>query len=104
MIHKSMRIIVFLARGAFLLSMSAQAKDLYVAQTAQGSDTGADAANAHSLAWLNTAANWGGGTNQVSPGDIVHLSGTLTSTLSVQGSGTSGNVITFLFGTNAKFS
>ena len=101
------RISALFVAGCFfwsgLLVSIIHAEDIYVAQTARGSDTGASASNAHSLAWLNTAGNWGPGANTVSPGDTVHLSGTFTSTFTIQGSGASGNVITILFEPGAKF-
>ena len=82
----------------------AGAETIHVAQTAAGGDTGADASNAHSLSWLNTAGNWGGGAGEVDPGDTVILNGTFTSRLTVQASGTVGNVITIQFASGAKFS
>lgn len=86
-----------------LFAFCVRAEDIYVAQTAQGSDTGVNAANAHSLAWLNTSGNWGSGADKVSAGDTVHLCGTLTSTLTAQGSGTLGSQITIVFESGAKF-
>jgi hypothetical protein len=85
-----------------LLAIPIQAKDIYVAQTAQGSDTGADATNAHSAVWFNNSGNWGGGTTQINPGDTVHLIGGITSTLAVQAGGTVGNVTTIYFESGAK--
>lgn len=80
------------------------AEDIYVAQTAQGGDTGADAANAHSAAWFNDSGNWGAGAGKISAGDTAHLCGTITNVLTVQGSGTAGNSITVLFETGSKIS
>lgn len=98
--------------GAFILIcivyfssvMLANAEDIYVSQTASGSNSGVDCLNAKSMAWLNTAGSWGAGEGKVSAGDTVHMCGTLISPLTIQGSGTSGNVITILFETGAKFS
>lgn len=84
---------------------SARAEDIYVAQTAQGADTGADAADAHSVAWFNTSSNWNSPTKvsgEIGPGDTVHLCGTITSPLTIQASGTAGNVITIFFQSGAK--
>jgi hypothetical protein len=94
---------------AFILALlfcaiGAMAEDIYVAQASAGADSGADAANAHSVTWLNTAANWGAGAGKVSAGDTVHLCGTFTTTAVFQAAGTAGNVITFLFESGAKFS
>ena len=64
-----------------------RAEHIYVAESASGADTGLDAANAHSMAWLNTSGNWGEGSGLVGAGDTVHLTGTFTSALTVAGSG-----------------
>jgi hypothetical protein len=92
---------------AFALSLcmgSVRAEDIYIAQASAGSDTGADPADAHSAAWFNTLGNWGSGAGKVSPGDTVHLVGTITTQLTVQASGTSGNITTILFESGAKLS
>jgi hypothetical protein len=83
-------------------SFNAGATNWYVAQSSAGSDTGVDAANAHSMTWLNTSGNWG--VSGVNSGDTVHLVGTLTSQLAIQGSGASNAVVTILFEAGAKFS
>jgi hypothetical protein len=80
------------------------AEDIYITQTASGSDTGASCANAHSTSWLNTAGNWASGADKISAGDTVHLCGTITSPITIQGSGSSGSPITILFETGAKLS
>ena len=73
--------------------------DYYIAQSAAGSGDGSSCANADALADLT----WGQG-NMVTAGDTLHLCGTLTSQLSIGASGASGNVITVIFETGAKFS
>ena len=95
-----------------LAACTASASNWYVAQSSQGANTGKDAADALSIAWLNNPANWRTGTNAVNPGDTVHLCGTITTsgststgyTLTIYGSGTVGNVITIYFEPNAKLS
>ena len=82
----------------------APAADYYVAQTALGADTGADAGDAHSLAWLNTPGSWNAGSGTVQPGDVVHLCGTLTNRAQILGSGLPGSPITVLFEPGAKLS
>ena len=77
-----------------LAAQAVSAKDIYIAQSALGAGTGADAADARAVTFFNSSANWGSGSSQISPGDTVHLVGTMTSALSVQASGTAGNVIT----------
>ncbi|MGD0812279.1 MAG: LamG-like jellyroll fold domain-containing protein [Verrucomicrobiota bacterium] len=90
----------------FLFACLTQAQSIYVAQNAQGQDTGLDAADAHSLAWLNASGNWGAGANHVGPGTTVHLLGTLTNTLNICGvlGGAVGNPVTIYFESNAMFS
>ena len=108
--HKVLRVIVYpasilkLAMAAMLLGVtlfatafSAFSKDIYVAQTTQGNDSGTNAANAHAVSWFNTSGNWGGGSTKISAGDTVHLCGTITSQLSFQGGGGAGNPITLFF-------
>jgi hypothetical protein len=88
---------------AFGIAGLARAKDFYVSQSGLGNGTGGDAADSLSLAWLNTAGNWGTGSGQISPGDTVHLVGMFTSPLVVAGNGTSQNPITILFEPGANF-
>lgn len=90
----------------FALGCSLRAADYYVAQTALGSDTGVNAANAHSAAWFNTGSNWSGtvgSSGKISPGDTVHLVGVFTSSLDFKGGGIAGKVITMLFEPGARF-
>ena len=94
-----MRIILLL-----VLFIPVHAEDIYISQSASGADSGASCATAHSAAWFNTAANWGGGAGEIDPGDTAHLCGTFTSTLTFQADGTSGNPITLLFESGAKMS
>lgn len=86
-----------------LLAMPVNAKNIYVSQTTSGGDTGSDCSNAHSLAWVNSIANWGSGGSQVGAGDTVHLCGTFTSSLILPGSGTAGNYVTIYFESGANF-
>lgn len=72
------------------------AEDFYVSQTGDG--------ETNSVAWFNDVSNWGSGTGKISPGDTVHVIGTITTGLIVQGSGIADNVITILFESNAKLS
>jgi hypothetical protein len=79
------------------------ASNIYVAQTAAGSGTGADCADAKGASWFNTSSNWGSSAGQIGPGTTAHLCGTFTATagasefLVFHGSGASGNPITLLF-------
>ncbi len=82
--------------------------NVYIAQTAQGSNNGTSCANAKAVSFFNTAGNWGTGTGQIGPGTTVHLCGVFstatpnTSMLTLQGSGSSGLPITILFESGAQ--
>lgn len=67
----------------------------YVTQSGSGTGDGKSLANAWSAADFNTADNWDSADNadKIDPGDTVSLNGTITTKLTVQGSGTSGNQI-----------
>lgn len=91
----------------FLAAKTGTAKDFYIAQKAAGANTGTNCANAHSVAWFNSAGNWGSAATQISPGTTAHLCGTFTFPagtpgLTVQGSGTAGNPITVYFESGAS--
>ena len=85
----------------------AAAENIYIAQTARGANTGADAANAHAYTWFNDRTNWNSSTaadGKIGPGDTVHLTGTINNQLTIIGSGTPGNRITIKFDPGAKMS
>lgn len=89
-----------------LLVLIGHAENFYVAESTLGSGSGADAANAKSRSWFETAGNWQSPTKtagKIGPGDTVHLVGTLGA-LVPQANGTSGNVITILWEIGAKIS
>lgn len=89
-------------RGILLLVFtihSAYAEDLYFGQSTAGAANATSCANQQSAAWFNTAANWGGGAGEIDAGDTAHLCGTVTTAVTFQASGTSGNIITLLFET-----
>jgi hypothetical protein len=85
-------------------ALSVFAETIYVGQSSSGSDTGSDAANRHSISWLNTAGNWGTDVGDVSPGDTVRLVGTITTAFVPPASGTAGNPVDVVFESGAKFS
>ena len=89
-----------------LLSLSIPAlcsADIYIAQNVTGSNTGQSCADALSDRF-NDAANWGSGATQIGPGAIVHLCGSISGNLTVQGSGTRGAPVTVFFERDAKLS
>jgi hypothetical protein len=98
----------FLLAAMFVILAAAlsTASDIYIAQNAAGSNSGADCGDAHSVAWFNISSNWGSSSGQIGPGTTVHLCGTFTGSagatmLTVQGSGSSGNPVTLQFESGA---
>ncbi len=87
-----------------LLAITARAEDFYIAQSALGTGTGASAANAAAVAFFNTASNWATGAGKISAGDTVRLVGTISTTLTIQGSGIAGSPIIITFEPGAKLS
>ena len=84
----------------------ASANDIYIAQTAAGSNNGQGCANAYAYTFFNSSANWGTGANQIGPGTTVHLCGTFTvpggaTGLTAQRDGAAGNPVTVVFETGA---
>jgi hypothetical protein len=75
---------------------AARANDVYIAQTTAGSNTAASCANARAVASLG-AGDW-------VAGNTIHLCGVITSAITAQASGTSGNPITILFEAGAQIS
>jgi len=72
-------------------------EDFYFAQSQQGGGGGTSCATARAISWFNSSGNWGSGSNQISPGDTCYLcndGGTITTPMTTQGSGSSGNEIT----------
>jgi len=87
-----------------VLALIANARSIHVAQNSRGANSGADAANARGVSWFNAAANWGAGGAKIGPGDSVYLTGTITTELTIGGSGTAARPIAVLFDRNAKLS
>ena len=77
---------------------------MYISQNAAGTSDGSSCINARSAAWFNESTNWGTGAGQMGPGDVVHLCGTISSSLRVHGSGQSGSPITIYFEPGASIS
>ena len=86
---------------------SLAAETIYVSQSGSGDGSGSGTGNRMSVANFNTAGNWDtdvANDGLIGPGDTVSLSGTLTTQMVIQGSGTAGNQITILFESGAKLS
>ena len=81
--------------------LSAQMRDLYLANSTSGTGDGSRCSNAKIWTYFNSAANWGTGSAQIGAGSTVHICGTVTapagSSLTVQGSGVSGSPIVIKF-------
>jgi hypothetical protein len=87
----------------FVLAFSAlgfsSATNVYI--TPDGTSQGACSSSPQTPAWFNSASNWGSGASQIGPGTSVLLCGTITTPLTFQGSGLSGDSITMTFDTGA---
>ena len=88
--------------GLFTANASAQATDVYI--TPDGNATGNCTSNTHPPSWFNNSSDWGSASTQIGPGTIVHLCGTISTTLVFQASGAAGSPITLLFEPGAKIS
>lgn len=75
---------------------------IYISQT--GGGNGSSCQSPLTVSWFNTASNWGIGAGQIGQGDTVHLCGTISTGINVQGSGVAGSPITIYFEPNAKLS
>jgi hypothetical protein len=97
---------IFLAALSSSPSASAQTNTVYVSQSG-GTFSGGTACNGQttiSLATFNTPGNWTNGTptgNQIGPGTLVYLCGTITNFVAAWGNGASGNRITIQFDSGA---
>jgi hypothetical protein len=69
------------------------AETIFVAQS--GTGNGSSCSSPLSVSFFNTSANWANPkqTGKIGPGDTVSLCGTITSNLTLQGSGSSGNYV-----------
>jgi hypothetical protein len=92
-----------LASALVVLGLSkGVANDIYISQNGAGSQSGADAADAAPVAFLNISGNWGSGAGQVNPGETIHLLGAITNSINLCGSGLSlTNPTTLYFESNA---
>ncbi|MFP4015908.1 MAG: choice-of-anchor Q domain-containing protein, partial [Halanaerobiales bacterium] len=98
-------ILIFISLLLFMAICSmANAKDIFVAQTALGDGSGIDKNNTRSVNWFNDSSNWGEGEDKISPGTTVHLCGTISTGLSIREGGIEGQPITIFFEPDAKLS
>ena len=85
------------APTATVTTSSGPTVDYYAAQAAQGSGNGSSCSNAAAVSTLSSATEW-------TPGNVIALCGTITSSVTAEGSGTSGNPITVYWEPNATIS
>ena len=90
--------------GVVCSSVIASATDSYIAQIATGLADGSSCANARGASYFNATTNWGAGATQIGPGTTVHLCGTISTQLTIQGSGSSASPLTVLWEPGAKIS
>lgn len=93
------RLVLSLVSATLLSSLASigHSADWWVGQSATGSASGADTNDLMSIATVNSAF-------PASPGDTVHICGTISNSLTVAHAGTAGHPITIHFEANAKFS
>ncbi len=93
-----------LAAGLGLAASAARGSghDIYIAQNSTGAANGADCSNAYPVSFFNASNNWGTASSQISAGTTVHLCGTISTSLTAQGSGASGSPIVILFESGAN--
>jgi len=87
-----------------ILASAPASQDFYIADRQTGLANGQDCNNAYSASWFNTASHWGPEPARIGPGAVVHLCGTISTDLVVQGSGIPGKPVTVLFEPGAKLS
>src|ERR1035437_3879659 len=102
----SLLLAVLLAFVAMFLCGTASATNaVYLAQTAQGGNTGVDCVDAKAISYFNTSGNWSATPTgiQIGPDTTVHLcsnGGNITTNIAFHGSGSSGHPV-ILDGTGA---
>lgn len=94
----SPRIAIFflIALAVLCGATAARASDIFVAQNTGGGADGSSCANARAIGSLG-GGDW-------SAGNTIHLCGTITSTLTAQGNGSSGSPVTVFFEPGSGFS
>ena len=94
----SLRAGAALGFAAFALALgvapAANASEIYVAQNVSGGGSGGSCGTARAVGSLN-GGDW-------TPGNTIHLCGTITSTLNAQGSGSAGSPVTVQFEAGAS--
>jgi hypothetical protein len=99
----SIGLVLFAANTCRAKGPKSAAGDVFVAQVGSGLVDGSSCANARPVSFFNGAANWGSG-KPIGPGAVVRLCGTISSGLTAQASGASGNPITVRWEPGARLS
>lgn len=81
---------------------AAATSNIYISQNGGGGGT--SCSDTLAASWFNNSANWGNGSNQIGPGGTVHLCGIISSSLTIQGSGSTVSPVTILFESGAMMS
>ncbi len=93
-------IILLVVLALITTPAKASLTNAYVTQS--GAASGGCQSNVQAVSWFNSGANWGSGASQVGPGTTVLLCGTITTPLTLQGSGSNGNPITIQWDAGAS--
>ncbi len=83
---------------------SGSGQQIYISQSGAGASSGADCGDAKPVSFFNSSSDWGSGAGQIGPGVTVDLCGTISTALSVQGSGTSSSPITIYWTSGSTMS
>lgn len=102
MIPRKLPLAIFILFASVSFSL---ANDVYIAQGAQGANSGADCADAVAASYFNSSSHWSSSPSgtQIGPGTTVHLCGTVSTNLTFSGNGANNNPVV-LDGTGATMS
>src|SRR5215475_14695230 len=86
--------VLLLLASALAISSPLFAENVYVSQS--GAGDGSSCTSSRSASWFNSSANWANPkqTGKIGPGDTVFLCGTVTTSLALQNSGSTGSYVT----------
>lgn len=92
--------------GSYVNYPASFTNNCWISHFGSGSTNGIDSSNTLPVDFLYNPLKWGStsSSNKIVPGTTIHLVGTITNTVPLQGSGNFTNRITLLFEPNAKIS
>jgi hypothetical protein len=79
-------------------------RGIYVAEQQRGAGNGSSCANAYGVTWFNNPTDWGSGPGRIHANTTVRLCGTISTPLTVHGSGAPARPITIAWETGATLS